>query len=81
MALGKFDMGIITEAVVCNLKFSLDSIKEASRCINDAESCCKVGFRNPYIRTHMEKIDIIKKALKELEDEVSKQLELERKYE
>ena len=78
---GKFNMGIITEAVICNLKRALEDTKTTLNTLKDIESCCRVGFRNPYDKKHQEFIDSAKLALQELHSNIDELLKEEIKYE
>ena len=78
---GKFKMGIITEAVICNLKKALEDTNTTLKLLNDIESCCSVGFRNPYDRKHIEYIDNSKLELGKLHYTIEKLLKEELKYE
>ena len=75
-------MGIITEAVVSNLNYSMLSINNALKCIEDAEMSLDIGFRNPFERKRkQQKIDEAKSMLNIILKECEAQMELERKYE
>lgn len=74
-------MGIITEAVICNLKKALEDTKTTLKVIDDIESYCSVGFRNPYDRKHQEHLNNAKLALHELHSKIDESLKEELKYE
>lgn len=73
-------MGIITEAVICNLKKALEDTETTLNTLKDIESCCRVGFRNPYDKKHQDHIDSVKLALHELHSCIDKLLKEELKY-
>jgi hypothetical protein len=82
MDLGIFKMGIITEAVISNLKLSLEKTTQISNDLSTIESCCSIGFREPFGRRSVHiKLENAKNAIAELQKDLSSQLELERKYE
>ena len=78
---GKYNMGIITEAVICNLKRALEDTKATLNTLKDVESCCRVGYRNPYDKKHQECIDAARLALQELHSNIDESLKEELKYE
>lgn len=74
-------MGIITEAVICNLAATIDSINAALHSIEYAEMNITVGFRDPFDRKeNQQKFDDAKKALISLVQECKDRLELEKKH-
>ena len=73
-------MGIITKAVICNLKKALEDTNTTLKLLKDIESCCSVGFRNPYIRKHLDYIDTAKLELEKLHYTIEKSLKEELKY-
>ena len=73
-------MGIITLAVICNLKASIKNTKEILEKLEDIEETCQIAFRNPFSKKHERQILNAKKSMNDLLKELKKTLDTELKY-
>ena len=74
-------MGIITLAVICNIKASIKNTKEILEKLDELSQTNSVAFRNPFDKSsHIKQVEHAKKSMVELLVELEKALAREMQY-
>lgn len=74
-------MGIITLAVICNIKASIKNTKEILTKLDEVSQTNAVAFRNPFDKSsHKKQVEEAKKSMTNLLIELEKALAREMQY-
>lgn len=74
-------MGIITLAVICNIKASIKNTKEVLAKLDEISQTNSIAFRNPFDRSsHVKQVEDAKKSMTNLLIELEKTLAREMQY-